>query len=51
MKLLTYTFKLRLFVMLAIGFIAFIVIGTVSHECGHYIIAKCLGYEARINYA
>jgi hypothetical protein len=49
-KLLTLSFDFRLFVMLAIGFIAFTIIGTVSHESGHYIVAKCLGYEARINY-
>jgi len=51
MKLLTASFDFQLFLMLAIGFIAFTIIGTVSHEGGHYLVAKCLGYEARINYA
>ena len=51
MKLLKASFDFRLFLMLAIGFIAFTIIGTVSHESGHYMVAKCLGYEARINYA
>jgi len=37
--------------MLSFGFITFTIIGTVSHESGHYIVAKCLGYEAKINYA
>ena len=49
-KLLPFSIDLRLFVLLAIGFIAFTIIGTVSHESGHYIVARCLGYEARINY-
>ncbi|HRX92771.1 MAG TPA: hypothetical protein P5158_01575 [Chitinophagaceae bacterium] len=26
------------------------IIGTISHEAGHYITAKALGYHARINY-
>ena len=37
--------------MLAFSFIAFTIIGTISHESGHYMVAKCLGYEAKINYA
>jgi hypothetical protein len=32
-------------------FIAATVIGTVSHELGHYYIAKHYGYNAEINYA
>jgi hypothetical protein len=44
-------FSLRLFILLTMGFIVFTVIGTVSHECGHYLMAKYLGYKARINYA
>jgi hypothetical protein len=43
-------FDLRLFVLLALGFIAFTVIGTVSHECGHYLAARCLGYKASLHY-
>jgi len=50
-KLLALSFDFRLFVLLAIGFIAFTVIGTVSHESGHYLMAKCFGYEAKIHYA
>ena len=49
-KLLTFLFDFRLFTILAIGFIAFTIIGTVSHEWGHYVVARCLGYEAGINY-
>lgn len=50
MKLLTASFDFRLFLKLVFGFIAFTIIGTLSHESGHYIVAKCLGYKAKINY-
>jgi hypothetical protein len=43
-------FELRLFVLLALGFIAFTVVGTVSHESGHYLAARCLGYKAKLHY-
>ncbi len=33
------------------GFIVFAVIGTLSHEAGHYFAAKALGYDAKISYA
>jgi hypothetical protein len=32
------------------GFILFTVIGTISHELGHFIAARFLGYDASINY-
>jgi len=51
MRLLTASFDFRLFLILAMGFIVFTIIGTVSHESGHYVFAKCLGYDAKINYA
>jgi len=38
-------FRSRLFVFLAAGFIAATVIGTLSHECGHYGVARSLGYQ------
>jgi len=44
-------FDLRLFILLALGFIAFTIIGTVSHESGHYLAARCLGYKARLHYS
>jgi len=49
-NLISLSFDFRLFTFLSIGFIAFTVIGTVSHESGHYIVARCFGYQARINY-
>jgi hypothetical protein len=40
--------KLSLF--LITGFVIFTVIGTLSHELGHFVMARALGYDARINY-
>lgn len=41
----------RLFVWLFLSFIIATIIGTLSHEFGHYIVAKYFGYEAKINYS
>lgn len=46
-----FHFQKKLFFFLTFAFIAFTVIGTLSHEFGHYIVARSFGYEARINYA
>lgn len=40
----------KLFTGLFFSFIAATIIGTLSHELGHYIVAKSQGYDARINY-
>lgn len=40
----------KLFIGLFLSFIAATIIGTLSHEFGHYIVAKFQGYDARINY-
>lgn len=40
----------RLFIYLVIAFIVASIIGTLSHEAGHYTIARLLGYNAEINY-
>ena len=45
------TFNTRLFLILAAAFIVATVIGTLSHEGGHYFIAKGFGYHPRIHYA
>jgi hypothetical protein len=42
--------NIRLFFLLSLGFILFTVIGTLSHEAGHYFVAKMKGYHAEINY-
>lgn len=40
----------RLLLLLSGGFILATVIGTLSHELGHYTVAELLGYDATINY-
>ncbi len=40
----------RLFIGLFFSFILATVVGTVTHECGHYIVAKMLGYDAHVDY-
>ena len=47
---MTFDFDKRLFVYLSLAFILMTVIGTVSHEYGHYLSAKILGFNSRINY-
>jgi len=41
----------RLLAYLICGFIIATVAGTLTHEFGHYIIARSLGYKAHISYA
>ena len=45
-----FGFDRKLFIYLSLVFIIMTVIGTVSHEYGHYISAKILGFNSRINY-
>ena len=49
-KLIDYKIDKQLLLFLTFGFIAATVIGTVTHECGHYLAAKSVGYDAAINY-
>ncbi len=42
--------KPRYLVLFSALFILFTIIGTLSHELGHYIMARILGYEAIIHY-
>jgi len=51
MKEIPFVFKKYLFIYLTIGFIAFTVIGTLSHEFGHYAVAKYFGWNPQIRYA
>lgn len=39
-----------LLIYLIIGFVITTIIGTLSHEFGHFIVAKSLGYNSKINY-
>ena len=50
-RFLEYVFDLRLFVLLTFGFITFTVIGTISHESGHYAMARHFGFQADIHYS
>ncbi len=43
-------FYTKLFTGLILVFILMTVIGTLSHEMGHYFAAKLMGFNARINY-
>ena len=47
---MTIRFDKRLFIILSLAFIIATIIGTLSHEFGHYIVAKGLGYKASIHY-
>ncbi len=42
--------QLKLGVSLVAGFVIFTVLGTVTHELGHFISARLLGYNVSINY-
>lgn len=43
--------KLRYGLFFTFAFIIFTVIGTLSHEMGHIVLAKILGYETTLHYA
>jgi hypothetical protein len=43
-------FNKGLFTALILAFVFATVAGTLSHECGHYLVAKSLGYKATIHY-
>lgn len=47
---MTFTIDKRLLCYLIIGFVLATVIGTLSHECGHYVAIRLMGFKARINY-
>ncbi|WP_298154598.1 hypothetical protein [Flavobacterium sp.] len=49
-NLIPLRFDPKLFVCLTLGFIAATVIGTVSHECGHYIACRLMGFDAVVHY-
>lgn len=42
--------KLSSLLILSITFIVFTVVGTLSHEYGHIVVAKYLGYETELHY-
>ena len=48
--LLPFKFDIKLFIYLAIAFIFSTIVGTISHEYGHYTVAKYLGYTSTVSY-
>jgi len=44
------TLQPKLLLYLTLAFIAATVIGTLLHECGHFIVAELLGHEASVHY-
>jgi len=42
--------KHKYFLFTALSFILFTIIGTITHELGHWTAAKLMGYDATINY-
>ncbi len=43
--------KGKLFIQLVLAFIAFTILGTLTHELGHFLVGEWLGYDMKINYA
>jgi hypothetical protein len=43
-------FSLKNFIVFSIAFVLFTLIGTLSHEFGHIIVAKSLGYKTTLHY-
>jgi len=51
MKFLPLKVHPRLFAILALSFVIATIVGTVSHEAGHYIVGKFQGYNVKLHYA
>ena len=51
MKFLPFKVQPRLFALLVLCFIIATIVGTVSHELGHYVLGKSQGYEVRLRYS
>lgn len=51
MTVIILKFRFRLFFCFAFMFALFTIIGTVSHEGGHWVVAKYFGYDAKLHYA
>lgn len=48
--MLLFKFDIKLFLFLSLAFILSTIVGTVSHEFGHYTVAKYLGYSSSVSY-
>ena len=49
-KFINFKIEFKLLLLLIIVFIFTTIIGTVSHECGHFIGAKIIGFNAKVHY-
>ncbi len=47
-QLITFNFLPRTFLWVMLAFIAFTIIGTLSHEYGHIAVAKLYGYDTKL---
>lgn len=45
-----FKFDIKHFIYLSLAFMLMTIVGTLSHELGHYSVAKVLGYQSSINY-
>jgi len=50
-KLINFTIDKRLLLYLIIAFMFATIIGTLSHEYGHFFAAKLIGLDAKVHYA
>jgi hypothetical protein len=48
--ILNFIIDKKLLLYLIVTFFLATIIGTISHECGHYFAAKLMGFNARFNY-
>lgn len=48
--MLPFKFDIKLFALLFLAFVVSTIVGTISHEYGHYAVAKYLGYSSTISY-
>jgi len=51
MKFLSLKVHPRLFAMLALSFVIATIVGTVSHELGHFVVGKSQGYNVKLHYS
>jgi len=47
---LNFKFYPLLFLIIVVSFILFTIVGTISHEYGHIIVANKLGYQTKLHY-
>ena len=45
--MLPFIFHKRLFLYLFVSFILAVVVGIMSHECGHWLVTRCFGFHGQ----